>query len=125
MQNETTKILIADDQASVRNMLSDLVSHAGFTALMAENGEEAVTMATTHRPGVIILDLMMPVKNGLQAAQEIRAVPELAETPILFLTARGQPQDEARTKEAGGSAFISKPFSPRQVLATIQQLLNP
>ena len=123
MSGERGIILIVDDQASIRTMLSDLVSGAGFEAVLAENGEVGVKLAQEHQPGVIVMDLMMPVKSGLDAAQEIRNIPALSAVPILFLTARGQPQDEQRAMDAGGSGFIAKPFSPKQVLAKIEELM--
>lgn len=116
-------IMIVDDQVSVRTMLRDLVEHAGFASIVAENGAEGVEKANEHKPDLIIMDLMMPVKNGLEAAREIKALPELKDIPILFLTARGQAEDEARSLEAGAAGFIAKPFSPKNVLAKISELL--
>ncbi|MBE7437134.1 MAG: response regulator transcription factor [Spirochaetales bacterium] len=118
------KILIVDDQESIRNMLSELLSMAGYSFEMARNGEEALEIAVRSRPDLIIMDLMMPVKNGLEAATEIRTIPELTTTPILFLTARGQKQDEEKVRNAGGNALMAKPFSPRQVLEKIRALLG-
>jgi len=120
----SAKILIVDDQESIRNMLSELLGMAGYTYEMAQNGVEAVELAGRTRPDLIIMDLMMPVKNGLEAAAEIRALPELEQTPILFLTARGQAQDEEKIRTAGGNALMTKPFSPRQVLEKIKALLG-
>ena len=116
-------ILVVDDQVSIRGMLSDLLSAAGFEVVLAQNGEEGVEMAREKRPLAIVMDLMMPVKSGLEAAQEIRGIPDLAAIPILFLTARGQPQDEQRAMEAGGSAFVAKPFSPKLLLGKVEELI--
>lgn len=118
-----TKILIADDQAAIRNMLAELLKSRGYQCFIAENGSDAVQMAKDNRPNLIIMDVMMPQKNGLDAAREIKGIPELASVPILFLTARGHAQDEQAAKEAGGSAFMAKPFSPKLVIAKITEIL--
>jgi CheY-like chemotaxis protein len=75
-------------------------------------------------PDLIIMDLMMPGKNGIQAAKEIKATAELSHIPIIFLTARGRPQDESSAMDAGAARFISKPFSPRVVLEAIAGLIG-
>ncbi len=117
-------VLIVDDQVSLREMLSEMLGNADYATLAAENGAEAVAMTAEHRPDLVIMDLMMPVKNGLEAAREIRLLPGMNELPILFLTARGNEKDEEMARAAGGTDFIRKPFSPRQVLATIQAILK-
>ncbi len=117
------KILIADDQSAIRNMLAELLKSRGYDCHLAENGEEAVRMAKEVVPDLIIMDVMMPLKNGFEAAREIKGTPESAAAPILFLTARGQAQDEQAARDAGGAGFMAKPFSPKLVLAKIVELL--
>ena len=112
----SAKILIVDDQESIRNMLSELLGMAGYTYEMAQNGVEAVELR--ERAG----DQVRHPGDGEDA--EIRALPELEQTPILFLTARGQAQDEEKIRTAGGNALMTKPFSPRQVLEKIKALLG-
>ncbi len=118
------RILIVDDQVSIRNMLSDLFGSAGFEVTLAENGQHALDLAREIHPHIVVMDLMMPIMSGLDAAKAMRADSELVSVPILFLTARGQAQDEKKALEAGGNAFIPKPFSPRLVMAKVQELLG-
>lgn len=123
MEAGKQKVLIADDQSAIRNMLAELLKSRGYECHLAENGEEGIRVAKEVVPNLIIMDVMMPLKNGFEAAREIKTVPELAAVPILFLTARGQAQDEQAARDAGGSGFMTKPFSPKLVLAKISELL--
>ena len=117
-------ILIVDDQPNLRKVLRDLMEHQGFEVSTADNGETGVQIALETKPDLIVMDMMMPVLGGVEATRQIRENPDFGQTPIVFLTARGQAEDEARAREAGATAFINKPFSPRKVMATVQDLLK-
>ncbi len=118
------KILVADDEPHILRVVKDKLANAGFTVLVAVNGEEALQTAMAQRPDLILLDVMMPKMNGFEVCSKLRADPSFAATPILLLTARGQEVDRKMGLEAGASEYITKPFSPRQLLAKVQEKLG-
>ncbi|MCB1308935.1 MAG: response regulator [Leptospiraceae bacterium] len=118
------KILIVDDQPNVRTVLAEMFKNQGYLVETAENGEVGIQKAREYQPELLIMDIMMPVKDGLSAAREIKADPDLQSIPILFLTARGQKQDEENARAAGADGFITKPFSPRRIMETVSSMLG-
>ena len=126
MDSQRTRplILAADDEVHILHVLGLKLRNAGFDAITAEDGEEALDMALQHRPDVVITDYQMPRMSGLELCQQLKANELTASTPTLMLTARGfslAPEDLERTNITG---VISKPFSPREVLLRVQQLLG-
>jgi len=121
---ENKKILAADDEPHILLVVKDKLENAGFTVITATNGEEAVQAALREKPDLILLDVMMPKMNGFEACRKLRAEAAFANTPILLLTARGQEVDKKMGLEAGANEYISKPFSPRQLLQYVQEKLG-
>ena len=111
------KILIADDEPDLRDMVRYNLRVQGFEVIVAKDGEEALEMAVSERPHLIVLDIRMPGLSGLEVARKIRQTDEIATTPIIMLTALDQERDEVGSFEAGADDYIQKPVSPK-VLAT-------
>jgi len=118
------KILVADDEPHILRVVKDKLTNAGFTVLVATNGEEAYETAVRENPDLILLDVMMPKMNGFDVCKKLRAEAVFAKTPIMLLTARGQESDKKMGMDAGATEYITKPFSPRQLLQNVQEKLE-
>jgi DNA-binding response OmpR family regulator len=118
------KILIADDQVQISKILNDLFTNNGYKIFLAMNGVTAVEKTIEHRPDLIIMDIMMPLSSGFQAAEKIRNHPELSGTPIIFLTAKGLESDRLEAEKLGALAFFTKPFSPKLLLQEVEAHFN-
>ena len=116
-------ILVVEDQADNRRILRDLLSNAGYELIEAESGEEAITAVTARRPDLILMDIQLPVIDGYEATRRIRTNPELKSVPIIAVTSYALAGDEAKALAAGCTAYITKPFSPRALLAKVQEHL--
>jgi DNA-binding response OmpR family regulator len=121
---DVKKILVADDEPHILRVVKDKLANAGFQVVMAVNGEEAFQTALREKPDLILLDVMMPKMNGFDVCRKLRLEADFSVTPILLLTARGQDIDKKMGLEAGASEYITKPFSPRQLLQTVQSKLG-
>ena len=121
---EQKKILVADDEPHILRVVKDKLANAGFTVVTAANGEEALETARREKPALVLLDVMMPKMNGFDVCRTLRAEAEFKGVPILLLTARGQEIDRHMGFEAGASEYIPKTFSPRELLATVQDQLE-
>jgi CheY-like chemotaxis protein len=117
------KILIVDDVPQSRAMLMDFLTTLGFDVVDATNGQEAIDQAQRVRPDLIVMDIAMPVMNGLEATRRIRSSPELAQVPILIASASATSDDESRSRAAGASAFVPKPIEPEKLLKAIGEHL--
>lgn len=120
----SAKILIVDDEAHILHVVSMKLRNAGYDVLTAADGEEALEIALAERPDLVITDYHMPVMNGVELCCAIREQEDIKDTPAVMLTARGyalEPEDMERT---GIRTLLSKPFSPRELLATVQDVLN-
>ena len=116
------KILIVDDEARMRKLLKDFLSASNFEILEAENGQVALdTFKGNEDIALIILDVMMPVLDGWATLREIR---KISKVPVIMLTARGEEHDELFGFELGVDEYISKPFSPKILVARVEALLN-
>jgi CheY-like chemotaxis protein len=120
----TQKILIADDEASVRLLIEATLASATCRVLPAENGLVALEMARRELPDLIILDWLMPGRTGPEVVEQLRSDPRTAEIPIVLLTGMSQEQDRLKALGAGVFAYVVKPFSPLKLLQLVQQLLN-
>jgi len=116
-------ILIVEDQADNRRILRDLLGNAGYELVEAESGEEALTAVETKRPDLILMDIQLPVMDGYEATRRIRSKPELKSIPIIAVTSYALAGDEAKALAIGCNAYIAKPFSPRALLAKVQEHL--
>lgn len=118
------KILIVEDTEDNRQILRDLLGMAGYTLFEAGDGAEGVAKAAEHRPDLILMDIQMPVMDGYEATRRIKADPALNSIPIVAVTSYALSGDEAKTREAGCDAYIAKPYSPRQMLAKVREILG-
>lgn len=118
------KILVVEDTEDNRQILRDLLGMAGYDMVEAHDGAQGVAMAAEHRPDLILMDIQMPVMDGYEATRRIKAIPELKETPIVAVTSYALSGDEQKTRDAGCDAYIAKPYSPRQMLAKVREILG-
>jgi two-component system, cell cycle response regulator DivK len=117
------RILVVEDQPDNRRILRDLLGNAGYELIEAETGEEALTAIAAQRPDLILMDIQLPVMDGYEATRRIRLNPELKSIPIIAVTSYALAGDEAKALAAGCTAYITKPFSPRALLAKVQEHL--
>lgn len=118
------KILVADDESHILNVVSLKLRNAGFEVLTASDGAEALEMAIAHRPDLLITDYHMPQLSGLELCQKLKQDPSTAHIPAIMLTARGYQLDPHDTEQSGICRMLSKPFSPRHLLSTVEEVLN-
>ena len=117
------RILIVEDHEDNRRILRDLLSSVGYELIEAVNGIEGVAAATQHRPDLILMDIQLPVIDGYEATKRIKADQALRPIPIIAVTSFALSGDDAMAYEAGCAAYVTKPYSPRQLLATIRKHL--
>jgi two-component system cell cycle response regulator DivK len=118
------KILVVEDTEDNRQILRDLLGMAGYDMVEAHDGAEGVAKAAEHRPDLILMDIQMPVMDGYEATRRIKANPELKAIPIVAVTSYALSGDEQKTRDAGCDAYIAKPYSPRQMLAKVREILG-
>lgn len=114
-------ILVIEDQEDNRRILRDLLTSAGYEVIEEVTGEEGVTSAETHHPDLILMDVQLPGINGYEATHQIKASPDLQQIPIIVVTSYALSGDDVKAFAAGCDAYISKPFSPRKLLAKIRE----
>ena len=114
-------ILVVEDQADNRQILRDLLGNAGFDLIEAENGQEALAALASHRPDLILMDIQLPIMDGYEATRRIRANPEMKSIPIIAVTSYALTGDEAKALAAGCNAYVTKPYSPRALLAKVRE----
>ena len=124
MSNASIKILLVDDEPDILEILSYNLSAEGYHISTAFNGIEAVKKAKKHQPHLIIMDVMMPEMDGIEACEKIRTLPELKNTIITFLTARGEDYSQVAGFEAGADDYITKPIKPKVLVSKIKALLR-
>ena len=116
-------ILVVEDQPEIRKLICMTMDYDGFEVHEAENGDSGLRMVKALRPNIVLLDVMMPGQlDGIQVCERIRADPEIAHIPVVLLTARGQQSDLGAGRRAGCDAYLTKPFSPLQLIETVEQL---
>lgn len=118
------KILIVDDESSIRLALEFLMQDQGYTVATAANGQEGLVKVAEFGPQLIILDVMMPIMDGLEMAKEMRTQGLSPDTVILFLTAKGQEQDRLAGYAHGGDAYLAKPFDNQELVELIAEMLE-
>jgi two-component system, cell cycle response regulator DivK len=116
----TRRILVVEDQEDNRQILRDLLSHAGFDVIEVGDGEQALTAAAAHLPDVILMDIQLPLLDGYEATRRIKADPVLKHIPIIVITSYALSGDETKARLAGCDAYVAKPYSPRALLAKIR-----
>jgi two-component system, cell cycle response regulator DivK len=115
------RILVIEDQEDNRKIVRDLFKSVGYEVIEAVSGEEGITLAASHRPDVILMDIQLPQIDGYEATRRIRANPQLRETPIIAVTSYALSGDDAKAYEAGCTAYVAKPFDPLDLLAKVQE----
>jgi DNA-binding response OmpR family regulator len=115
------RVLVVDDEPMVREVLARYLEQEGFAVSIAEDGEEALTAFRTERPDLVLLDLMLPRIDGLEVFRRMR---EGSTTPVIMLTARGEETDRVVGLELGADDYVTKPFSPREVVARVRAVLR-
>jgi len=118
------RILIVEDTEDNRQILRDLLTHAGFDLLEAGDGAEGVEMAARHHPDLILMDIQLPNVDGYEATRRIKADPELKEIPVIAVTSYALSDDKSKATAVGCDAYVAKPFSPRAILAKINEFLQ-
>ena len=118
------KILVVEDTEDNRQILRDLLGMAGYDMVEAHDGAQGVAMAAEHKPDLILMDIQMPVMDGYEATRQIKANPDLKAIPIVAVTSYALSGDEQKTRDAGCDAYIAKPYSPRQMLAKVREILG-
>jgi CheY-like chemotaxis protein len=116
----TKTVLIADDEATLRRLVNATIASDDYRVLEAADGNEAWAVITRERPAVVLLDVMMPGRSGLEVARAIRQDPSLANTKIIMLTAKSQQTDVAAGLAAGADLYLTKPFSPFELLTAVE-----
>ena len=120
----SAKILIADDEAHILHVVSMKLRNAGHEVVTAMDGEEALELCAAEKPALIITDYQMPVMTGLEFCKELRRREGLKDIPAIMLTARGFDIEPSEMIEAGIAAVMAKPFSPREILEKVTDLLE-
>ncbi len=118
------KILVADDNPSIRGPLCFLLEDEGFEVEVAENGEEAVEKVKRLKPSLVFLDVMMPRKDGYEVCTIIKNDPETKGIYVIILTAKGQSRDKEMAYSSGADEYISKPFSPLKIVEKVRAILS-
>ena len=119
----TKRILVVEDQEDNRRIIRDLLMSAGYELIEALDGAEGVRLAGTERPDLILMDIQLPVLDGHEATRQIKQNPELRHIPIIVVTSYALSGDDQKAMAAGSDGYVAKPFSPRQLLATIRKFL--
>lgn len=117
------KILIAEDERDIRDLVAFTLRFAGYEVFAAANGEEAVEMAPTVNPDLILMDVRMPRMTGYEACKVMKANPVLKDIPVVFLTARGQETEIQQGLDAGAEEYLLKPFAPDQLTTRVKAIL--
>ncbi len=120
----THKILVADDEPNILISLEYLMKREGYEVFLARDGHEALEMLRRERPHLVLLDVMMPKKTGFEVCQELRSDESLRDTKVLMLTAKGRDTDVAKGMALGASAYMTKPFSTRELVEKVRELLG-
>lgn len=116
--------MLVDDEPDILEIIRYNLTSEGYTVKTAENGLEAIEQAKNVRPQLIIMDVMMPKMDGIEACEKIRNIPELSETVITFLTARGEDYSQMAGFEAGADDYITKPIKPKVLVSKVKALLR-
>ncbi len=120
----TGKILIVDDECNIRELLKFNLEKSGYKVIEADDGQSAITIAKTQKPELIVLDLMLPGMDGLEVCRIVKNSRETAAIPIIMLTAKNEEIDKVIGLELGADDYLTKPFSPRELLARIKAVLR-
>jgi len=124
MKKKDTRILLVDDEPDILEIVSYNLTAEGYKVFTAENGVKAISVAKKQKPHLIILDVMMPEMDGIEACEKLRNIPDLSETVITFLTARGEDYSQVAGFDAGADDYITKPIKPKVLVSRVKALLR-
>lgn len=124
MKKKNIKILLVDDEPDILEIVGYNLSQEGYKILTANNGKEAIAVAKKEKPHLIIIDVMMPEMDGIEACENIRQIPDLQQTIITFLTARNEDYSQVAGFEAGADDYITKPIKPKLLVSKVKALLR-
>lgn len=119
-----TKILVAEDERDIRDLIAFTLKFAGFDVILAVNGEEAVEKVTQEEPALVLMDVRMPKMTGYEACRAIKETESGKDVPVVFLSAKGQESEISQGLEAGGIDYILKPFAPEELIAQVKGFLE-
>jgi two-component system, cell cycle response regulator DivK len=117
------RILVVEDQPDSRQIIRDMVASTDYEITEAENGEEALAAIAKQRPDLILMDIQLPIMDGYTATRLIKTDPDLRSIPIIAVTSYALASEEKKARAAGCDDYVTKPFSPRQMLAKIRQYM--
>ena len=123
-QRQLGRILVVDDEPHLRRILTALLTMEGFQVKLARDGNQGITVWSEGAFDLVILDLIMPGASGLEVLSKIRSHPERGSTPVIILTAKGQDTDREAAMAGGADDFLTKPFSPKKLVARIHEILG-
>lgn len=118
------RVLVVEDEKEIRDLLAHYLRKEGFAPILAVDGESALSAARREKPDLILLDIMLPKTDGLEVLRAIRSDSGLARTPVIMLTAKSGETDRVVGLELGADDYVTKPFSPREVIARIKAILR-
>ncbi|MBN1873418.1 MAG: response regulator [Anaerolineae bacterium] len=118
------KILVAEDERDIRELIAFTLRFAGFDVELARNGAEAVEKAPQVHPDLILMDVRMPQMTGYQACEQLKKMPETQEIPVVFLSAKGQESEIKEGKQVGATDYILKPFAPDELANKVKRILE-
>lgn len=119
-----TKIVIAEDEPDIRDLITFTLRFAGFEVIAGANGEEGYELAKREKPDLVMMDVRMPKMTGYEACRKIKADPEIAHIPVIFLSAKGQESEIQTGIEAGADEYLLKPFAPGDLTERIRAVLS-
>ena len=120
----SNSVLLVEDEHDIREMLTFSLERAGFKVVGAESAEQALSVLDGPPPGIVIIDWMLPGMSGIDLARQLRRDPLTSDLPLLMLTARGEESDKLKSFDAGIDDYVTKPFSPKELIARVKALLR-
>jgi CheY-like chemotaxis protein len=117
-------VLLCDDEEVLRQLVRATLDNGEYEIVEAADGDESLELARSIRPDLIVLDMMMPARSGLEVLRELRQDPALSRTPVIMLTARARQADQDEAAAAGADRYLAKPFSPLELISLVEDLLE-
>lgn len=118
------RILAVDDEPSIVRLIEVSLTRQGYTVLTASDGRQALAMAESERPDLIVMDIMMPYVDGFEAIRLLKSKPETKDIPVILLTAKRHDADMIRGLESGAASYLTKPFAPAELVSVVGQLVE-
>jgi len=118
------KILVIEDEQDIQTLLEYNLQQAGYEAVLCENGEDGLWLAIEHKPDLILLDWMLPLLSGIELLRQLRNRTDTREIPVIMMTARGEEGDRLRGLDGGADDYVTKPFSPAELVARVRAILR-